>query len=567
MTYEQAIDFWYSRINYEQRMPQPGDFKLDRMRALLRLLGDPQEQLRIIHVAGSKGKGSTAAMLACILRHAGYRTGLFTSPHLCRVEERIQVDEQPISAAELTALLVDVQTAIENRGWRMEDGTSNSILHPPSSILDSPSSILDSPSSPHSATFFEIATALGFLHFARRRVDVAVVEVGLGGRFDSTNVCWPVVSIITSISFDHTRLLGNRLAAIAMEKAGIVKPGRPTISGATAPEARDVIEQICRSRHSPLQQLGVDFHYRYTPGEAVRSGGGVVRKEVEMRMEDGGWRRSGNPCLRTSRPLDPTIFHPPRRLTHSHQRKSGPHHDESRWPRMQLGLLGKHQAANAAVAVACIEQLRRQDWHIGDDAVANGLANVCWPARLEIVGQRPFVVLDCAHNVASAEALVATLQSSFPPARRLLIFAGSNDKDLPGMFQVLAPHFAHAFLTCHGNSARNVPVEQLAGVCRSHGELPFTLCPTPAAAWHAARGSGRSRRSHLHHRLGLSGRRTAAAIGWQHHGGIIKRRQGDKETRRRACLSLLVSLSPCLLVCLFTRLASASRAGEFARRA
>ncbi len=478
MTYEQAIDFWYSRINYEQRMPQPGDFKLDRMRALLRLLGDPQEQLRIIHVAGSKGKGSTAAMLACILRHAGYRTGLFTSPHLCRVEERIQVDEQPISAAELTTLLADVQSAIENRGLRMEDGTSNSILHPPSSILNSPSSILDSPSSPHSATFFEIATALGFLHFVRRQVDVAVVEVGLGGRFDSTNVCRPVVSIITSISFDHTRLLGNRLAAIAMEKAGIVKPGRPTISGATAPEARDVIEQICRSRHSPLQQLGVDFHYRYTPGKVVRSCGGEVRKEIENR----GWRMEDG---ESNSILDPpsSILHPPP----SRRSRVQVITQRNRWPPMQLGLLGKHQAANAAVAVACIEQLRRQDWHIGDDAVANGLANVCWPARLEIVGQRPFVVLDCAHNVASAEALVATLQSSFPPARRLLIFAGSNDKDLPGMFQVLAPHFAHAFLTCHGNSARNVPVEQLAGVCRSHGELPFTLCPTPAAAWHAAR--------------------------------------------------------------------------------
>src|SRR5437870_8932174 len=154
VSYDEALRFCYGRINYEQRSPKPADLKLDRMRLLLRLLGDPQERLRVVHVAGSKGKGSTSAMLATILREARYRTGLFTSPHLCRVEERIQIDGQPITANELTALLSDV---------RLASGTL-------------------------SPTFFEVATAIGFLHFVRRRVDVAVVEVGLGGRFDSTNV-------------------------------------------------------------------------------------------------------------------------------------------------------------------------------------------------------------------------------------------------------------------------------------------------------------------------------------------------------------------------------------------
>src|SRR6202011_262986 len=164
MTYEQALAFWFGRINYEQLMPGPGDLKLDRMRALLRLLGDPQDRLRIIHVAGSKGKGSTSAMLASVLRRAGYRTGLFTSPHLCRVEERFQVDGQPITARELTALLDEVRQAV------------GGLPHP-------------------EITFFEAATAVGFLHFVRRRVDAAVVEVGLGGRFDSTNVCRPAVAV------------------------------------------------------------------------------------------------------------------------------------------------------------------------------------------------------------------------------------------------------------------------------------------------------------------------------------------------------------------------------------
>src|SRR5580658_3127869 len=161
--------FWYSLIDYERRQASPGDLKLDRMRSLLRFLGDPHRNLRIVHIAGSKGKGSTAAMAAAILRRAGYRAGLFTSPHLNRVEERFQVDGQPISADELTLLLHEVREAAEALPSRSTD--------PP--------------------TFFEVATAVGFLHFVRRRVDVAVVEVGLGGRLDSTNVCLPLVAIIT----------------------------------------------------------------------------------------------------------------------------------------------------------------------------------------------------------------------------------------------------------------------------------------------------------------------------------------------------------------------------------
>src|SRR5262249_37763917 len=179
LTYEQALAFWFGRINYEQRSPKPSDLKLDRMRSLLALLGNPQDRLRIVHVAGSKGKGSTSAMLASVLREAGYRTGLFTSPHLERVEERIQVDGAPISSDELAALMEDVQAAV--------------------GILDA-----QAPGRP-GVTFFEVATALGFLHFVRRRTDIAVVEVGLGGRFDSTNVCRPLLPIVTSISFDHTQ--------------------------------------------------------------------------------------------------------------------------------------------------------------------------------------------------------------------------------------------------------------------------------------------------------------------------------------------------------------------------
>jgi dihydrofolate synthase / folylpolyglutamate synthase len=430
--HHEARAFWYSLINYEQRAPSPADLKLDHMRSLMARLGNPHKRLRILHVAGSKGKGSTSAMLAAILRRAGYRTGLFTSPHLCRVEERFQVDGVPISREELTTLLTEVQQAV-----RGELTTHHSPLTNP--------------------TFFEVATAVGFLHFVRRRVEGAVLEVGLGGRLDSTNVCDPAVALITSISYDHTKQLGNRLASIAAEKAGIVKPGRPAVSGAVGPEAQPVIERICRQRGAPLRQLGVDFHFHYQPGQ--------ITAQVTQ----------------------------PARVQVSTARR--------RWPVLELNLLGEHQAANAAVVIACVEVLRKQGWHLPDEAVAEGLREVVWPARLEVMCRRPLVVLDCAHNVASANALVETLGASFPPLsplstrgerserRRLLVFAGSSDKDLAGMFRVLSPHFAVAYLTRYTDNPRGVAAEDLAKLWDANGGGSRILCRNPAEAWHAARSA------------------------------------------------------------------------------
>jgi dihydrofolate synthase/folylpolyglutamate synthase len=418
MTYEQALAFWYSRVNYEQRTPRPDDLKLDRMRSLLHLLGDPHQRLRIIHVAGSKGKGSTSAMLAAVLRQAGYRTGLFTSPHLSQVEERIQVDGTPITAEELTALMAEVQRAV---------------------------AALDRGGCSQPVTFFEIVTALGFLHFVRRRVEAAVLEVGLGGRFDSTNVCLPLVALITSISLDHTQQLGTTLASIAREKAGIIKPGRPVVSGATAPEARAVIAEIAAQRRAPLRQLGRDFHYTYQPGRVGPQGS--VRPTVRVVTA--------------------------RRV----------------WPALELGLLGEHQAANAAVAIACIEELKALNLRVPDRAIADGLAHVHWPARLEVLGRRPLVVLDCAHNVASVRALVETLQTSFPPGRRVLVFAVSNDKDLPGLCRALAPHFQHVYLTRYSSSSRSAAPEHLAELFRREHGPTTSIHATAPEAWQAARSA------------------------------------------------------------------------------
>jgi dihydrofolate synthase/folylpolyglutamate synthase len=425
MTYDEALAFWYGRVNYEHKTPLAGDFKLDRMRTLMRLLGDPQKQLRIIHVAGSKGKGSTAAMLAAVLRSAGYHAGLFTSPHLVHVEERIQVDGEPISKAELATLLEEVRA-----------GVNRERLDP---------------------TFFEIATVVGFLHFVRRRVEIAVVEVGLGGRLDSTNVCRPLIAVITSISHDHTQMLGTRLESIAAEKAGIVKPRCPLVSGATGPEARSVIEQICRERHAPLRQLGIDFRYEYKPGfvDCIESRSPRVRV---MKA------RNTVPGARNSMCADPA-------------------------PTFELALLGEHQAANAAVAVAVVGELRELGVCIPDAAVPAGLANVDWPARMEVICRRPFTVLDCAHNVASAEALVQTIMTTFPPTRRSLIFACSGDKDLAGMFRVLCPHFQHIFLTAFSTSTRTVPPNQLAAILRGVADISYTICPRAAEAWQTARAT------------------------------------------------------------------------------
>jgi dihydrofolate synthase/folylpolyglutamate synthase len=416
MTYDEALAYWFAHANYEQRAPSPGDLKLDRMRALLARLGEPHRRLRIVHVAGTKGKGSTSAMLAAVLRCAGYRTGLFTSPHLCRFEERFQIDGQQISPDELARAFSDVRDAVERRPFA---------AGPP--------------------TFFELATAVGFLHFERRRADAVVLEVGLGGRLDSTNVCLPVLAVITSISLDHVRILGDKLSSIAREKAGIVKPGRPVISGATAPEARAVIEEVCRRRKAPLTQLGVDFRFDYEPG--VFGEAELLRPRVQVTTQ------------------------------------------ERAWPAMQLNLLGAHQGANAALVVAIVERLRREGFHVGDAAVERGLAEVRWAARMEVVGRRPWVVLDCAHNVASAQAVAQTLRESFPPGRRLLVFAGSSDKDVAGMFRVLGPHFDAAYLTRYTNNPRAVAPEELARLWSAACSVPEETYATPAEAIAAARAA------------------------------------------------------------------------------
>src|SRR4051794_23995460 len=246
MTYDEALAFWYGRIDYERRQPRPGDLKLDRMRALLRRLGDPHRRVRSVHVAGTKGKGSTSAILAAILRAAGHRTGLFTSPHLSDISERVQVNGVPITRDEIAARMGEVAAAVAD---------------------------LDAEGDPtRSPTFFEVITALGFLHFDCRRMDVAVLEVGLGGRFDSTNACEPLLSIITNISYDHMALLGDTIPEIAYQKAGIVKRRVPVVTTAEDPEALAVIERVAAQSRAPLTVVGHDVGWVREPAGPFEAG-------------------------------------------------------------------------------------------------------------------------------------------------------------------------------------------------------------------------------------------------------------------------------------------------------
>lgn len=421
---DDALAFLLSRVNYERaaRIPYTvRDFKLSRMRELLDRLGDPQEGLPIVHVAGTKGKGSTAAMIAAVLQAAGSRVGLYSSPHLLQIEERVAVDGVPCPPPVFEHLVRELRLHCE--------------------AMDA--AVAARPGGEHGPTYFELLTALAFLHFARQRVDVAVLEVGLGGRLDSTNVCEPRVCAITSISFDHMRQLGNTLAAIAGEKAGIIKPGVPVVSGVLAEEPRTVVAERAAELGAPLWQLGRDFDVFYYP--PAQDAAAAARIDVRSNVP-GGWGR-----------LDG----------------------------LELALWGRHQAENAAVALAVLAVLRSQGWQIPATAVRAGLASVQWPARVEVLGRRPTVVLDAAHNTASIAALLQTLRESFPARRRWLIFASSKDKEYAAMVRQLVPECDVFCCTEFHNNPRAVSARELPDLARAAGHLQVEEYACVAEAWRA----------------------------------------------------------------------------------
>ncbi|MBM4016910.1 MAG: bifunctional folylpolyglutamate synthase/dihydrofolate synthase [Planctomycetes bacterium] len=365
-TYESALRYLFSSTDYERmrRVRYNADtFSLDRMRRLLDLLGRPHEKFPSVHVAGTKGKGSTAAMVHAMAVEAGLRAGLYTSPHLADVRERIRVGREDISREDLARL---IQAARPHAERLRAEGDP--------------------------ATFFEIFTALAFAHFARVRADLVAAEVGLGGRLDATNVLVPEVSVITAVSFDHTEQLGRTLAAIAGEKAGIVKPGVPAVSQPQDAEAMAVIEAAARRAGSPLVLVGRDVTYSWRPDAEAGRMGGRLSVRTPLRTYD-------------------DLFIP---------------------------LMGEHQALNACAAVAAAERSGPLAARLTPDLARRGLAAVSWPGRMELLAGQPDVLLDGAHNRASMERLLEGLRRHFPGRPLVFIFASAADKDVDGMLEVLA---------------------------------------------------------------------------------------------------------------------------------
>jgi dihydrofolate synthase/folylpolyglutamate synthase len=378
MTYADAVSFLYGLSRFGIKLG------LQNIRRLLAALGDPQRACPSVHIAGSNGKGSTAAFLASILQAAGHRVGLYTSPHLLDFTERLRVDANPATEAEILALAEEVKAAADRAFGPCP-------LTPHASRLTSSASVYP--------TFFEFTTAMGLLHFARKGVGVAVVEVGLGGRFDATNVLDPLVAVITNIALEHTEYLGRTVAAIAGEKAGIVKAGAGVVTASQDPEALAVIEAACRERGADLRR---------------------VQAEVAL--------------ARAANGLDGQRFGAATR---------GRDYGELRIP-----LLGGHQVLNAATALVTAECLEGRGMAVGEEPIRRGLAAARWPGRLQIVGRDPLLILDGAHNPAGAAALRDFLLDRRATFDRLfLVFGVLRDKDWEGMLSALGPLAHQVILT------------------------------------------------------------------------------------------------------------------------
>lgn len=373
--YQATLEYLYGFVDFSMQRTfkaTPELFDLSRMFALSAALGHPDSKYPSIHIAGTKGKGSVAALCASALQAEGYRVGLYISPHLDDYAERIQIDGVLIPHNDLMNLVEEVKPVIE--------------------------------SIPRLTTF-EITTALAFLYFARKNVDIGVIEVGLGGRLDATNIINPQVSVITSLSYDHTYLLGDTLAQIAAEKAGIIKPGVAVVASPQAEEARWVLERIAYERGSRLVQIGRDYQY-----------------EPVSRSLDGQtfwiWPASDQPAMEAS-----------------DARKNR----RNKRIRLTIPLLGQHQIVNTATAYAALQEVRKTGLKISQQAILNGFSSVKWPGRFEILRRKPPVVIDCAHNRDSAQKLRLTLDEYFPGLRVIMVFGASEDKDVEGMFAELLP--------------------------------------------------------------------------------------------------------------------------------
>ena len=390
---QQALDYIYSFVDYE-REPRPRDavhYDIRRMEELLARLGSPHLEARTVHIAGSKGKGSVAAMMASVFTTSGYTTGLYTSPHLHIFNERIRVDGQLISNPEFVALVDKLRPEVEAVNEKATYGR---------------------------LTTFELITALGFAYFKLKGVDFQVIEVGLGGRLDATNVVQPEVCLITSISFDHTEVLGNTLAEIAVEKTGIIKPNSIVVTSPQVDEVAKIIEQTCLGCKVELVKVGSDVTWQSL---------GFDSRRQSLRVKG--------------------------RLA-SYE--------------LSIPLLGQHQLENTATAVAALEVLAEEGFHVSGDSITRGLAQVSWPGRLQVLNHHPLVVVDGAHNSDSVRKLTQSLEQYFDFDRALLIIGVSFDKDVAGIISKLVPLFDKVIVT-HSIHPRAMPIASVVTELRRYG--------------------------------------------------------------------------------------------------
>ncbi|MGI2336179.1 MAG: bifunctional folylpolyglutamate synthase/dihydrofolate synthase [Dehalogenimonas sp.] len=394
--YQAALDWLYGFVDFElvPRSRNAARFDLRRVVMLLDMLGNPHLHARTVHIAGSKGKGSTAAMISAVLRQAGFKTGLYTSPHLVEVTERFNINGVDITIAEFIGLV--------------------ELLKPPVIAINAEARF-------GKLTTFEIMTALAFMFFAGKGAEWQVIETGLGGRLDATNVVLPVLSVITSISLEHTEVLGSTLAEIAWEKAGIIKPGVPVVCAPQVPEAMEVIAAAAADRNSPLTKVNLDL---------------VASSEYT----------AGRQSFRLRGFLD--VYD------------------------VSLPLLGSYQRINAATAVAALEVLEEQGIALNKKDIECGMAVVNWPGRFQVVGRCPWLILDGAHSPTAAEGLKQSLAAFFSkrPCPAVLVVGVSSDKDIAGMAEILTPEF-DTIIIVRADHPRSMELCRLSDAFENRGRV------------------------------------------------------------------------------------------------
>jgi len=415
--YEEALDFLYSFIDYSLKRNfrnAAEKFNLDRMCVFMSLLGDPQDDYEIIHVAGTKGKGSVSSLCASTLMAEGYDVGLYTSPHMVRFSERIKINDREISKKQVIEIVDQLKPITEEVP---------------------------------EITTFELMTAMAFLHFSLEEVDYSVFEVGLGGRLDATNIVTPLVSVITSISYDHVKILGDTLSEIAGEKGGIIKEGIPVVVAPQKEEARLKLEQIAQDRNAPLIQVGRDYLYA-ADSHSLDSQHFLVWTPDEQSMVDEFIESGGR-----------DIWSP---------------------LRLQIPLLGFHQVENASTAYAALKTAEKLGLVLSQDAYRKGFSNVKWPGRMEVINKHPTILLDSAHNRYSALRLRQSLDDYFPGLPVIMVFGASEDKDIEGMYQELLPRVRRV-ITTQSIHPRAIEAERLEELAHRFGRSALAVTPVEDA--------------------------------------------------------------------------------------